>query len=72
MRRTFEFDCFFLNSNNDSNNAALGPSKVNAVTIVTWSSTDRHAATAYESGLIKIWEPTQGTFLNDLKVMKTE
>jgi len=54
-------------SNNDSNNAALGPSKVNAVTIVTWSSTDRHAATAYESGLIKVWEPTQGTFLNDLK-----
>ena len=42
--------------------------KVIPVTIVAWSCTDRHIATAYENGLIKIWEPSEGTFLNELKV----
>jgi hypothetical protein len=35
---------------------------------VSWSCTDRRVATAYENGLIKIWEPNQGTLLNELKV----
>ena len=59
-----------LFSNNDSNNhvSAVG-NKLIPVTIVSWSCTDRRVATAYETGLIKIWEPNNGTLLNELKVI---
>ncbi|CAF0763655.1 unnamed protein product [Rotaria sordida] len=57
-----------VEKNNDSNNHSTSVSnKVIPVTIVSWSCTDRHVATAYENGLIKIWEPNQGTLLNELK-----
>jgi hypothetical protein len=66
-------------SGNDTNNQlatattatttlATANSKVIPVTIVAWSCTDRHVAIAYENGLIKVWEPNQGTCLNELKV----
>jgi hypothetical protein len=59
----------FFFSNNDSNNhATSGNNKCIPVTIVSWSCTDRRVATAYENGLIKIWEPNHGTLLNELKV----
>ncbi|CAF3597199.1 unnamed protein product [Rotaria socialis] len=55
-------------NNNDSNNHLTAVSnKVIPVTIVSWSCTDRHVATAYENGLIKVWEPNQGTLVNELK-----
>ncbi|CAF0910563.1 unnamed protein product [Adineta steineri] len=55
-------------NNNDSNNhVTTVNNKVIPVTIVSWSCTDRSVATAYENGLIKIWEPNHGTLLNELK-----
>jgi WD40 repeat protein len=58
-----------LFSHTDSNNHLTTVSnKVMPVTIVSWSCSDRHVATAYETGLIKIWEPNHGTLLNELKV----
>ena len=42
--------------------------KVIPVTIVSWSCNDGIVATAYENGLIKVWEPNNGTLLNELKV----
>jgi len=61
---------FILFSNNDSNTHLTSVNnKVIPVTIVSWSCTDRRVATAYENGLIKIWEPNHGTFLNELKVI---
>ncbi len=38
------------------------------MTIVSWSCNDRMVATAYENGLIKVWEPNHGTLVNELKV----
>ncbi len=61
----FIFFILFWFSNNDSNNHN---NKVIPVTIVSWSCTDRSVATAYENGLIKVWEPNNGTLLNELKV----
>jgi len=59
-----------LFSNNDSSTHLTSVNnKVIPVTIVSWSCTDRRVATAYENGLIKIWEPNHGTFLNELKVI---
>jgi WD40 repeat protein len=58
--------CF---SNNDSSNhVTTTNNKVIPVTIVSWSCNDRMVATAYENGLIKVWEPNHGTLLNELKV----
>jgi len=62
------FFCFCFSNNDSNNHVKSGNNKVIPVTIVSWSCTDRHVATAYENGLIKVWEPNQGTFLNELKV----
>ncbi|CAF0813240.1 unnamed protein product [Adineta ricciae] len=64
-----------LNYNNDAdktnhdsgNHVSTVNNKLIPVTIVSWSCTDQCVATAYENGLIKIWEPNNGTLVNELK-----
>jgi len=53
-----------LNNNDDSEKT---DTKTLPVTIVSWSCTDRTVATAYENGLIKVWEPNTGAFINELR-----
>lgn len=51
-----------------SGHGTPGNNKIIPVTIVSWSCNDRIVATAYENGLIKVWEPNRGTLINELKV----
>jgi WD40 repeat protein len=60
--------CSTNDSNNHSQTTTTANNKIIPVTIVSWSCTDRRVATAYEDGLIKIWEPNHGTLINELKV----
>ena len=62
------YDLFLYSNNDSSNHLTTTNNKVIPVTIVSWSCTDRRVATAYEDGLIKIWEPNHGTLINELKV----
>jgi WD40 repeat protein len=58
----------FFSNNDSSNHLTTTNNKGIPVTIVSWSCNDRMVATAYENGLIKVWEPNHGTLVNELKV----
>lgn len=58
-----------IDISDSSGHATTASNKIIPVTIVSWSCNDRIVATAYENGLIKVWEPNHGTLLNELKVI---
>lgn len=61
-------EIFSVNISDSSGHVTTTSNKIIPVTIVSWSCNDRIVATAYENGLIKVWEPNSGTLLNELKV----